>query len=65
MARYRHDDPRLDEVIAEQASQGAANWPAPTPQQISALAPLLAPPPVPATARRRRTRTATARRRAA
>jgi hypothetical protein len=61
--RYRHDDPRLDEVIAEQAAAGAAAWPV-TPQTLAALAPLLAPPSVPATAKRRR-RPAAAPRRAA
>lgn len=58
MPRYRLDDPRLEEVIAEMAARDVATWPRLTEAERAKIAPILAPPESEApVARRRRRRT--------
>lgn len=45
MARYDLDDPRLQQIIEEMAAKAAQEWPAPSPEQLAKLAPLLRPTP--------------------
>ncbi len=54
MPRYRLDDPRLDDAIAEMAARDVATWPRVTEAERAKIAPFLAPPEGQPTIRRRR-----------